>query len=75
MKWLHNVIHDLDQLAGLPPTPKLIAAAFLMCCAHHVLCKPVNEISNVALLKMMALQSNGEGFKCLVSFMKERSSQ
>lgn len=54
---------------------KLIVAAFLMCCAHHLLNKPVDEQMNVVLLKMMALQSNGEGFDFLGSFMKQKYSQ
>ena len=56
---------------------KLIAAAVLMCFAHCVLHKhqPVNEITNVALLKMLALHPNGEGFTFLGSFMKEKYSK
>lgn len=73
--WLQNVIHDLD-LSALPPQPKLVAATVLMCCAHYMhMHKPVNEKTNVALLKMLALQSNGESFKFLASFMKQKYSQ
>ena len=56
---------------------KLVAAAVLMCCAHCVLhnSKPVNDITNVALLKMLALQSNGKDFASLGSYMKEKDSQ
>ena len=74
--WLQDVIHELDQLSALPPQPKLVASAVLMCCAHYMhMHKPVNEKTNVLLLKMLALQSNGDSFKFLAAFMKQKYSQ
>ena len=75
---LEDVILELDLLSGLPAMTKLVAAAVLMCCAHCVtvshMSEPVNEKTNVVLLKMLALQSDG-GFKFLCSFMKEKYSK
>lgn len=73
--WLQDVTHKLNLLSALPLKPKLVAAAVLMCCARHVLHEPVNDKTNVFLLQMLALQSNGEGFNFLGSFMKENDSQ
>lgn len=73
--WIKDVILELDQSALLP-TPKLVSAAVLVCCAHHVsMFKAVSDDASVALLRMMALSPDGEGFKFLGSFMTDKDSR
>lgn len=63
----------MDQSA-LSPTPKLVSAAVLVCCAHRVsMFKAVSDDASVALLRMMALSPDGEGFEFLGSYMTEDS--
>ena len=65
----------MDQSALLL-TPKLVSAAVLICCAHRVsMFKAVSDDANVALLRMMALSPDGEGFEFLGSFMTDEDSR
>lgn len=73
--WLRNVILKLDQSA-LPPSPKLVAAAVLICCVHQVKMFKffISNNVSVALLGMLALPPDGEGVNFLRSFMKDNES-
>ena len=78
-EWLQNVIKQLDQ-SSLRPTLKLAAAVVLMCCTHHVAISYLHryEIVNdvdIALLRMMTLQPNGEDYTYLGSLLKEKESK
>ena len=67
-------IQELDQ-SDLPLTPKLCVAAVLMCCACCILFSSCSDKTSVALLRMMALPTDGESFKFLGSLMKGKGSR